>query len=255
MTSDPLAPVLRALDARDEPLPLFLRDDDAGWATPRLMALLDVTTSAGVPIDLAVIPQATDEALAERLGERVDAAPGLIGLHQHGFAHLNHETLGRRCEFGGARSVLQQRHDLRQGRTRLRSLFGHRLDDFFTPPWNRCAPATPTLLAELGFAMLSRDATAPAQDVLPELRVSFDWCKWSRDEGRDLGGVWQALAAVLRQHVEHGLPLGLMLHHGPMSDADLSGLHDLLCELKSHGGVRWHAMRELVPQAEAARAS
>lgn len=250
--TDALTPVLRALDARRARLTMFLRDDDAGWATPRLMALIDVTQAAGAAIDLAVIPQATGEALAETLCARIDAAPGSIGVHQHGFAHLNHETLGRRCEFGSARSVSMQRHDLRQGRTRLRSLFGHRLDDFFTPPWNRCSAATPAVLAELGFTLLSRDRTAVPQQVLPELNVTLDWCKLSRDEGRELGAVWQGLAEALQQHADGDAPLGLMLHHGPMTAADLDGLGGLLQALAGHGGVRWRSMRDIATHTVAA---
>ena len=252
--TDALTPVLRALDARRAPLTMFLRDDDAGWETPRLMALIDVTQAAGAAIDLAVIPQATGEALAETLCARIDAAPGSIGVHQHGFAHLNHETLGRRCEFGSARSVSMQRHDLRQGRTRLRTLFGHRLDDFFTPPWNRCSAATPAVLAELGFKVLSRDRTALPQGLLPELNVTLDWCKHSRDDGRDLGPVWRTLADAVQLHADVDAPLGLMLHHGPMTAADLDGLRGFLLALQDHGGVRWQAMRDLVPQRSLAGA-
>ena len=51
--------LLRALDAASGPVPFFLRDDDAGWDDARLFALLDCTQQAGVPIDLAVIPQST----------------------------------------------------------------------------------------------------------------------------------------------------------------------------------------------------
>jgi hypothetical protein len=37
-----LEPVRDALDERDSPVTLFFRDDDAGWRTDRLRALLDL---------------------------------------------------------------------------------------------------------------------------------------------------------------------------------------------------------------------
>ena len=67
-------------------MPVFLRDDDAGWADGRLLALLDVLSASspprpdpgrGVPVDVAVIPDAVGPALARELLAR----PG-IGLHQ-----------------------------------------------------------------------------------------------------------------------------------------------------------------------------
>ena len=113
---DSLSPLIDALDAAAAPVAFFVRDDDAGWDDGRLHALLDVTAQAGVPIDLAAIPQATSGTLALALASRMGAAPALLGVHQHGWAHTNHETVQRKCEFGGARSVQAQRADLAQGR-------------------------------------------------------------------------------------------------------------------------------------------
>ena len=182
--------MLTALDAAPSPVYLFLRDDDAGWDDTGLFSLLDCTERAGVPIDLAVIPQASSDALARELCARIDAEPARVNVHQHGLAHCNHETSERKCEFGSARSVGAQRRDLLAGRDRLRQSFGTRLDAIFTPPWNRCSAATPALLAELGYAALSRDRTAPAQHALPELPVDVDWCKQRRAaalKGEEIG--------------------------------------------------------------------
>jgi hypothetical protein len=71
-----LTPLIAALDAAGAPVAFFLRDDDAGWADARLLALLDCTEKAGVPIDLAVIPLAPGAALAASLCARMQGAAG-----------------------------------------------------------------------------------------------------------------------------------------------------------------------------------
>jgi hypothetical protein len=233
--------VLAALDATPAPVRFFLRDDDAGWDDARLFALLDCVAQAGASIDLAVIPQAAGAALAAELRARFDAAPDLLGLHQHGFAHVNHEGIGRKCEFGASRTLDSQRRDLIEGRERLRQCFGERLDPIFTPPWNRCAAATPSLLVELGYAALSRDAGATPQHALNEISVHVDWCKQRR---RDDSGA--AIARDLARHVAGGATIGLMLHHAQMDESDLALLAAWLPQLKRHLRVRWTPMRELM---------
>ncbi len=244
-----LTPVLRALDLRTQPLTMFLRDDDAGWADDALLALLDCTQQAAVPLDLAVIPQALTRRLATVLCARIDAAPHLLGVHQHGHTHTNHELVGRRCEFGASRTAMAQRSDLRQGRARLQSLLGHRLDDHFTPPWNRCAPGTPALLVQVGITALSRDRTAPPQDVLPELPVDVDWCKHSGGDRADEAALAQALLQAVARRAHSTEPLGLMLHHAQMGPAELRLLACWLPALRAHPQVRWHTMRQLLANA------
>jgi hypothetical protein len=243
--------LLATLDAASAPVSFFLRDDDAGWADAALFALLDRTERAGVPIDLAVIPQATGASLATSLCMRAGAAPELIGVHQHGHAHTNHESVARKCEFGEARSGAAQRDDLRAGRDRLRDLFGSRLDPIFTPPWNRCSTATPALLAELGFEMLSRSRGAPAQQALFELPVDVDWCKQRRlavQQGED--GLAR-IALELAQRVAAGGPVGLMLHHAEMNAHDLALLDTLLGATRAHPRTHWQPMRDLRDAAPA----
>ena len=250
-----LSVLLAALDAAPAPTRFFLRDDDAGWEHTRLLALLDHTERAEVPIDLAMIPKAADAALAFTLCVRMNAAPGLVGVHQHGWAHTNHESAQRKCEFGTARDADAQRRDLREGRTHLLGLFGAQLDPIFTPPWNRCSAATPPLLAELGFAALSRSRGAATQHALPELPIDVDWCKQRRRaalEGTDgLGHIAHELARC----VSAGGPVGLMLHHAEMDAADLALLDRLLAATHHHPRVCWLPMRALLPSAVGAPAS
>lgn len=239
--------VLRAaLDVASAPVTFFLRNDDAGWDDARLLALLDLTADAGVPIDLAVIPQATSPRLALTLCARIDAAPALLGVHQHGHAHVNHETTQRKCEFGDARSSAEQRADLAAGRAQLRKLFGERLDPIFTPPWNRCSATTPNLLVELGFAVLSRSRGAPAQQALAELPIDVDWCKLRRLAAPRCEDGLEQIELELARRVDLGGPVGLMLHHADMDAADLLLLRHLLDCTLSHPRAQWQLMRNLV---------
>jgi hypothetical protein len=240
--------LLTALDVAPAPVHFFLRDDDGGWDDARLFALLDCTERAGVPIDVAMIPCATSAALAASLGTRINAAPQLVGVHQHGFAHSNHETVERKCEFGAARGLLAQCDDLVAGRERLRELFGARLDDLFTPPWNRCGAGTPALLAALGYSALSRDRGASAQSALPELAVDLDWCKQRRlaaSAGEDFGQrIGRELARCIGQQQQP--TLGVMLHHADMQGSERVLLSALLAAVKAHPRARWRPMRELI---------
>jgi hypothetical protein len=242
-----LTPLMAALDAAPAPVDFFLRDDDTGWDDTRLLDLLDRSVRAQVPIDLAVIPRATGVALALTLRARMRAAPGLVGVHQHGLAHTNHETVDRKCEFGGSRDAQAQRADLLAGRQWLLELFGERLDAIFTPPWNRCSAITPTLLGELGFTALSRNRGAPAQHALPELPVDVDWCKQRRLAAEYGADGLAAISTELARRVTAGGPVGLMLHHAEMPDADLDLLDQLLHATRAHAHARWRPMRGLLP--------
>jgi hypothetical protein len=151
-----LDPVRQALD--EGPCTVFFRDDDAGWGDERLSALLDLFDRRGLPVDLAVIPAELRPTLTAELTVRAPA--GAVHLHQHGVAHVNHEPAGRKCEFGPARSYAAQAADITRGAAILADAFGDLVAPVFTPPWNRCSAVTADVLADAGFAVLSRDSTA-----------------------------------------------------------------------------------------------
>ncbi len=219
-----------ALDASG-PVEVFFRDDDAGWEDERLLELVARFAEHGLPVDLAVIPAELDHELAERL------RGSHAGLHQHGFAHTNHQVEGRKCEFGPARDKAAQRADIARGRTRLRDLLGERLDPFFTPPWNRCTRDTAEILAELGFALLSREHKAEPFGLLPELPVHLDVARLTPAE------LDERFAARVRE----GGPVGVMFHHGVMEADDMVRASDLLAVLATHENVVPRRMADLCP--------
>jgi hypothetical protein len=230
MTAAWLRPLEAALDAAPEPVTVFFRDDDAGWADARLLALIDRFAAHGLPLDLAVIPAELSPGLAATLRERP------VGLHQHGYAHVNHQREGRKCEFGSDRSRAQQEHDIAAGRERLRALLGDRLDPFFTPPWNRCTRDTGEALVALGFAALSREHRAEPLGLLPEVPVHLDVARLGPEE----------LDARFAAHVAGGGPVGVMFHHAVMEPDDFARADALLGLLAGHPNVAPRTMTQLV---------
>jgi peptidoglycan/xylan/chitin deacetylase (PgdA/CDA1 family) len=232
--SDWLDPLRVALDAADEPVMFFFRDDDAGWDDQALEQLLDVFEPHGVPLDVAAIPAAVTPRTAELLTVRRATGRNDLTVHQHGFAHVNHQTEGRKCEFGTSRSAAQQADDIWLGRDLLRRMLGD-LPPVFTPPWNRCAPWTGTVLRDLGFEVLSRDVSAGLLAVpgLLELPVSVDWSAKHKAVPVDRSGRGRLLADRARQPG----PVGVMLHHEVMSDDDRADLSSLLALVADHAAA------------------
>ena len=223
--------LLLSLAERDQPIDVFFRDDDAGWEDARLLELIGRFAEHGLPLDLAVIPAELTEPLAGTL------LATHAGLHQHGYAHTNHQVEGRKCEFGPARDRDAQRADIAAGRQRLRTLLGDRLEPFFTPPWNRCTRDTGEVLAELGFTLLSREHKAEPLGLLPERPVHLDVARLSPGE----------LDARFAAHVADGGPIGVMFHHGVMEPEDMARASELLAVLAGHERVVPRRMAELRP--------
>lgn len=226
-----LNPLRAVLDSFDEPVRFFFRDDDAGWHDEALEALLDVFESHGAPLDVAAIPTATTARTAGLLTTRRATGRNDISVHQHGFAHVNHEQEGRKCEFGVSRSPEQQSDDIRRGRDLLTALVGD-LPATFTPPWNRCAPWTALVLRDLGFTVLSRDLSAGRAEVLGllELPVTVDWFAKQKLVPVDRAARGQLLADSAAGQGT----VGVMLHHAVMSVQDRSDLGALLALVAAH---------------------
>lgn len=219
-----LDPLRTVLAEREEPVRFFFRDDDAGWHDEALEELLDVFELHEVPVDVAAIPVAMTARTATLIAARQSSGRNDITVHQHGFAHVNHEPEGRKCEFGASRSPEQQRDDIARGRDELSALLGD-LPAVFTPPWNRCAPWTAQVLHDLGFAVLSRDLSAGRAEVpgLVELPITVDWFTKRKRIPVDRAGRGQLLADSAAQGT-----VGVMLHHAVISTEDRADVGALL---------------------------
>ena len=235
-----LEPLRRELDAAPASCIFFFRDDDAGWASSRLLSLLDVFAHYTVPLDLAVIPAVLDPTLAARLRRRRERERGILAFHQHGFAHANHEPSGRPCEFGPARPAALQRADIVAGARRLRALLGS-APTIFTPPWNRCTRTTGRCLLDSGFRVLVRDSSASPLELggLQELEVRVDWS--ARRTGQRRSEVGRLLAAACRRG-----PTGVMLHHALLGREERGDVERLLSLLAGHENARCVPLRSFV---------
>lgn len=234
----------RVLDLAPHPINFFFRDDDAGWSDERLLTLLDLFERHSMPIDVAAIPLSLTSKMAAELCLRIEARPDKVAIHQHGFAHQNHEPEERRkCEFGPARAPSQQQSDIEWGQRRLTDLCGSLVSPIFTPPWNRCTDVTGACLRQTGFRILSRDATAQPLDAdgLIELPVAIDWFA----RGRGVRLRLEELGAALAASVKASAPVGVMFHHALMDETELRAVSELLSLLASHKGAQCSLMERL----------
>jgi hypothetical protein len=249
-----LDPLRARLDAAARPIRFFVRDDDVGWGDEQLWVLLDRLAGTATPVDLAVIPAELTGRLAAALARRVKQADGPIGLHQHGWAHVNHEPEGRRCEFGAARTDDAVRHDVRRGRETMIAAFGPAAAEVFVPPWNRCSAATARIVRDEGVRGLSRDASAVPFDVagLAEVPVVVDWLAKRRGGGHVDAAERGALLATA---ASGGQPVGVMLHHAVMTETDFDHVDELSRLLHAHPGAALCSIAELVRQAQMSESS
>lgn len=239
-----LEPLQTALEGIETEVRFYFRDDDAGWCHDRLLKVIDCFSEYALPMDLAAIPQALNPRDTVLLRNRIEKSKSLIGIHQHGNTHFNHQRKGRNSEFGSYRSYDQQKFDIWMGKNRLYDLFGERVDNIFTPPWNRCNQDTIEALIDLGFASISRDASAQPLNTGPlvELPVHIDWFK--KQAGRRLKPV--KLGLLIGATIRKKNPIGIMLHHAQMDRNERSMLNDLLSLLHSYSNAQCKPMRALV---------
>lgn len=220
-----LAPVRDALQARDKTINFFFRNDDAGIGNTRLFKLLDVFEKFALPLDVAAIPKEIRCDFAGELNLRLNSMPNLFSIHQHGFAHISHETKGRKCEFGKARNKSQQVSDIAAGQEILADFFGTQPQPIFTPPWNRCAKETGESLRELGFKVLSREAEAEPVSIagLGEIPVSVDWFAKRKGVPLSRAEIGQQIARKIRENDV----VGVMFHHALMDENEREFLGEL----------------------------
>jgi hypothetical protein len=232
------------LAARTTPVNVFFRDDDVGWYGDRLRSLCETFSEADVELDLAVIPAALDRAKSADLIRLSRQHAHVLNFHQHGYAHVNHQTAGRKCEFGSDRGVEVQRRDIERGRGRMREVLGELVDPIFTPPWNRCTRETSSALQALDFMALSRIlGSAEVEHFgLTSIPVSIDWEK-------KRGGVklsWAEFCLYAERFFHVDKVVGVMLHHEHMAADNLYRLSRFIDTLRDSGKVIFRSMLSVV---------
>src|SRR5215216_749369 len=243
-----LDPLRKTLDEAPASIPFFFRDDDAGWEDARLFELLDVFADYNVPIDLAVIPNSISDSTAKNLRKVLEERPNQVSAHQHGYAHVNHEQTGRKCEFGDSRSSALQHADIAAGKALLNERLGPITESIFTPPWNRCTVSTAICLRLEGFTVLSRDITATQFGApgLTELPVSINWLGHRKGVRVTPDEIGESLSKAASSQA----PVGVMLHHALIDEEERQRIRELLKLLSSHSQVHGRLMRDLVPSFE-----
>ena len=220
---------------------VFFRADDIGKMDSAFIRMMELFGKYQMPLCLAVVPMWMNKDRWQVMS-RFIPDDLLWCWHQHGYAHINHEARGKKNEFGESRPEEDVRRDLQLGRQRLAEILGPAFCPVFTPPWNRCSPATLQLLSELGFNALSRSSGVQPQANLPDLYVNVDL-----HTGKEtaLSTAMERLLADWKRGIEDGY-LGIMLHHQRMNEHSFFLLEQLFKILQSQEGVAFCNFRKLL---------
>ncbi len=211
------------------PVYILFRADDIGVPGKQFNRLIKVFTHHRAPLSLAVVPVWLTAVRWNTLKTICQGDQSLWCWHQHGWRHINHETEGKKQEFGSGRPAGAIKNDLIRGRKRLESFMEDDFYQAFTPPWNRCCKNALELLKELGYKALSRkqEALPPTPEGLPEFSVNVDL--HTRKESDPVRG-WDNLFMELKEALSGGF-CGIMIHHKRINDSAFDFLGLLLKEL------------------------
>ncbi len=225
------------------PVEIFFRADDVGRIDRHSTRLIEVFSRHGMPLCPALVPRWLTEDSWQALQALV-RDPQKFCWHQHGLAHVNHESQGKKNEFGEGRSRAEVEEDIASGRNRLRKILGSEFFPVFTPPWNRCSGATMEILARQGFAALSRSINVQPQPPagLPDIPINIDL--HTRREDDPVQGMDNLLEECRR--ARQGGRMGFMIHHQRMNDTAFSFLVHLFSAIAASPGLRCCTFRDLV---------
>jgi len=234
--------------------PVFFRADDVAVPGRQFQELIRIFRHHQVPLSMAVVPAWLTAARWDHVEQICRADRHLWCFYQHGWRHKNHETKGKKQEFGPARSTLAIEHDLRRGRDRLAALMGKAFYPGFTPPWNRCSEATLASLKAAGYRALSRSRGAfpPAPEGLVDVQVNVDLHTRKERTSRQS---WEGLFGELTLSIQSGF-CGIMIHHQRMNENAFVFLDLLLERMRAAGLFRifhlkhikqFHARKKIIP--------
>jgi hypothetical protein len=228
-----------------ERLRIFFRDDDVDEDEATLRRVLRLFIERNAPINLGVIPGRLTADCADLLSQSACATPAMFELNQHGWAHLNHECEGRKCEFGPSRTYAEQLADITQGRARMAEAFGQNWFPVFIPPWNRCTEETYRAIDHLGFRALSakRGGSVVTGYRFEEISITLDLYRWN--DGARLKSAEELVDSLIVQ-LSRRQTIGVALHHKVMDERAFSFLASLLDTLASHPAVRFHTFQSLL---------
>lgn len=227
----------------DTPPRIFFRADDIGPPSQNFTRMMMLFIKFKIPICLAVVPTWLTQPRWETMTPFWDT-PELFCWHMHGYCHKNHETEGKKQEFGPARTRQNLEHELSRGLSRLESILGDQFFPVFTPPWNRCSTAAMDCLRQLGFKAVSR--SFGSRPPVPEgfLDISVDVDLHTRKD-KDARTGWAKLVKELERALSSGT-CGIMLHHMRMNDSAFLFLEYLLEVVAGQKGLETVTYKDLV---------
>ena len=101
---------------------LFFRADDVAVPGRQFSRMMDLFSTHGVPLSLAVVPAMLTRKRWQYLKGFEKKNPSRWCWYQHGWRHVNYEAEGKKQEFGDARSLSEIKQDLMRGKCRLEQL-------------------------------------------------------------------------------------------------------------------------------------
>ncbi len=210
---------------KTERVRVFFRADDIAAPSRNYTNLMGVFRENRVPLCLAVVPSWISKTRWEAIAKTAGGDSSQWCWHQHGWRHINHESVGKKQEFGPSRSREDISRDLQLGRHRLEAIIGKAFEPYFTPPWNRCGPHTLEVLQELEYRAISRSIGAkPISNNLPEYFVNVDLHTRRQGDGsKDMEAFFSELSQALA-----GGYCGIMIHHQLMNSQAFDFLDVLL---------------------------
>lgn len=224
---------------------LFIRDDDVDSEEANLERLVSMGIKLRVPISFGIIPASLTKNVGTLLNSVKRSHPELIEIHQHGWAHINHEGDRGKAEFGPARSYDQQREDLQKGRATLEESFGDAFFPAFSPPWNVYTADTIRAMQELSFQVLSAGwhDFGVSWGGIQHYPSALDLTNWGA-VGRlqPPRGLFVRTVASLTK--ARG-PVGLLLHHWMMTPEEFRSLESLLHGLTQTDRVVFNTFESL----------
>jgi hypothetical protein len=222
---------------------VFFRADDIGYPSKGFAQLISMFIRHRMPLCLALVPVWTTSDRIDDLRPLLDLQSKQWSLHQHGYAHRNHELKGKKAEFGSARDADALRRDLLRGRDRLGQLLGKSFFPVFTPPWNRCSAQTLDHLKTEGYHAVSRNRDAiPASPGLPDIQVTVDLhTRRETSPSEKYTGILRELEESLARGV-----CGIMIHHRRMNPRAFAFLEMLLVELSRDQSLSFVQFQELL---------
>ncbi|HEX5768237.1 MAG TPA: hypothetical protein VFX94_08385 [Burkholderiales bacterium] len=228
------AELARRCDA-GRPARFWWRDDDAGAVQPEVKRLLRLASSSGVPVSLAVVPEAAN---AELFGLLHDG----VTVLQHGTDHRNRAAAGeKKTEYPAAEPIEAALARASDGLGRLRAFAGARFCPVLAPPWNRVRSDLLDKLPAIGIRGLSMygpGAKAEAAPGLRQVNTHVDIVAWR--EGKRFIGEEHAIGATLKI-LEREEPVGLLTHHAVHDCATWSFLERFL----KTKNIRWLSAAEV----------